>query len=439
MSTQPTPWPRAEATINPEGEAVVSVAGSTEHFNSPSVDEARQAVKDRVASYARDLGRPLLAVMQDPEGTWSLIVHGSGEVEEADDASFREYWAPSQEEANVVEKVTMPEDVRAKSTPLTVTQRIEATEPPRTRREARESFLREQKIEEPAYKGFRGALTALGIRVAPSESERHEREDIRAVSQHWAGPRTIAVVNGKGGANKTPTVAELSAVFARYGGGGVLAWDNNQTRGTLGWRTEQGPHQNTIMDLLPYTEELLGTNAQSGQLTAFIHHQTRDQYDVLRSNPLDLADSQRVLPGDVDAVHAVASKYYRIVFMDSGNDESDPTWLSMIDKADQIVVATTTAEDRAEAGRLLLEALEDRDERSAKLAHNAVTIISQAERNTPKAEVQRLVGGFEGICRAVSVIPFDPALVSGLLQFGSLAPATKRAWLAAAANVARGL
>ncbi|MFD0760440.1 AAA family ATPase [Arthrobacter ulcerisalmonis] len=85
--------------------------------------------------------------------------------------------------------------------------------------------------------------------MSPSESERAERSDVLAVSQHWPGPRTIAVVNGKGGAGKTPTTVLLAAVFARHGGAGVLTWDNNQTRGTLGWRTEQGPHEATLLDL----------------------------------------------------------------------------------------------------------------------------------------------------------------------------------------------
>lgn len=42
-------------------------------------------------------------------------------------------------------------------------------------------------------------MTRMGIRMAPSEDERAERADVQAVSQHWPGPRTIAIVNGKGG------------------------------------------------------------------------------------------------------------------------------------------------------------------------------------------------------------------------------------------------
>src|SRR5690606_29753340 len=228
---------------------------------------------------------------------------------------------------------------------------------PTTRRELRQSFLTSEQAEEPATTGLRGLLTRMGLRVGPSEAERRQRTDEQAVSQHWPGPRTIAIVNGKGGASKTPSTILLSAVFARYGGAGVLAWDNNQTRGTLGWRTEQGPHEATLLELLPQTDRLLGTAAQSADLAHYVHHQTRDRFDVLRSKPMALAHEQRVEPADVDAIHAVAAKYYRLIFIDSGNDESDPMWLRMIDHADQIVVATTTRDDHAEAGALLLEAL----------------------------------------------------------------------------------
>ncbi|MEV8182530.1 hypothetical protein [Specibacter sp. NPDC078692] len=38
-----------------------------------------------------------------------------------------------------------------------------------------------------------------------------------------------------------------------------------------------------------------------------------------------------------------------MIFIDAGNDEPDPMWLRMIDRANQIVVDTTTRNDRAEA------------------------------------------------------------------------------------------
>lgn len=305
--------------------------------------------------------------------------------------------------------------------------------------ETRASFLTHEQTDQPAGHGWRGALARLGLRMEPSESERAERADEQAVSQHWPGQRTIAVVNGKGGVGKTPTTVVLSAVFARYGGAGVLAWDNNQTRGTLGWRTEQGPHESTVLDMLPETDRLLSAGAQSADLARFVHHQGRDKFDVLRSKPMALAHEQRVSPHDVDAIHAVAAKYYRLILMDSGNDESDPMWLRMIDHADQLVLATTTRKDHAEAGALLLEALAERNEHSASLAREAVAVITRADPKATGAEMENIAAGYGSLVRQVVRIPHDPALVDGQITYEALHRASQRAWLTAAAAVANGL
>lgn len=310
---------------------------------------------------------------------------------------------------------------------------------PATRRERRESFLTHEQVEEPAQEGLRGLLTRVGIRMAPNEAERAQREDARHVSQHWPGPRTVVIVNGKGGANKTPTTICLSAVFALFGGAGVAAMDNNQTRGTLGWRTEQGPHEATFLDLLPAVDRLLGTSAQSADLAHYVHHQTRDRYDVLRSQPLILAKDQRLGADQFDALHSVLRKYYRLIFIDTGNDESDELWLRAVENADQLVVATTTQADRAEAGRLLLDTLEERDERSAALARNAVVVVSQEKKGGTLDEASKLAADDRWIAREAVAIPFDPAMQEGTLRYGALRPETRRAWLSAGAAVARGL
>ncbi|MEV7607875.1 AAA family ATPase [Microbacterium sp. NPDC089320] len=302
----------------------------------------------------------------------------------------------------------------------------------------RRSFLQEERREEPARQGARGLLNRVGFTVGPSARERAIRDDEHAVSRHWPGPRTVAVVNGKGGAGKTPATVLLSAVFAQYGGAGVLAWDNNQTRGTLGWRTETGAHDRTLLELLPQTQRLLGAQGQSADLAHFVHHQPQEKYDVLRSKPVRLAHENRLRPTDVDSIHAIAAKFYRLIIIDSGNDESDPMWLRMIDLADQIVVATTTRDDHAEAGALLLEALEDRDERSARLARESVVVVSQADPKASPAEVADVIEGYRPLAREVVGIPFDREMVDGHLRLRALATPTQRSWLSAAAAVARG-
>lgn len=312
---------------------------------------------------------------------------------------------------------------------------------PATRREARRraSFLDTHAPTPPAARGLRGVLAGLGLKLGPSQAELEERHDTSVVSRHWPGPRTISVVNGKGGANKTPTTVMLAAVFARNGGGPVLAWDNNETRGTLGWRTEQGPHDSTVMDLLPQTGELLSPSAQSALLARFVHHQIEDKFDVLRSKPDVLASEQKITAADFDALHEVASKYFRLNIIDSGNDESAERWLRMIDHTDQLVIATTTMEEHAEAGALLLEALQARGGHYAMLAEQSVVIVSQADRNGGTAQADAVAAGFGPLARAAVTIPYDPALRKGQIRWSGLHPRTRRAWLAAAAAVAEGL
>ncbi|WP_295125004.1 AAA family ATPase [uncultured Leifsonia sp.] len=439
-TTEAAAWPRATATLNEDGTAQVSIGGTATEIAAGDVDEARAQVVAIVAARAEQLGRPLHVLTRDPAGEWPLIIHPDQTVTEDDSREARPQ-APEPAAEPVTQQAEADQPDAAVAGPgswVTAAAAAPAAALP-TRRAMRQSFLVREQIEEPATTGWRGLVTRAGIRMSPSEEERAERADVLAVSQHWPGPRTIAIVNGKGGAGKTPSTVLLSGVFARYGGAGVLAWDNNQTRGTLGWRTEQGPHESTLLELLPQVDRLLSTSAQSADLAHYVHHQTRDRFDVLRSKPMALAQEQRIEPEDVDAIHAVASKYYRLIFIDSGNDESDPMWRRMIDHADQLVVATTTRDDHAEAGALLLEALADRDERSARLADNAVVVVTQADPKATAADMQRVAAGYRDITREAVTIPFDQAMVDGVLHYGALRPSTQRAWLAAAAAVARGL
>lgn len=478
MTTDVPAFPRIEARTFDNGAGEVTINGTSHPIETTTIDDARAAILALSAETAQKVSRPVRVTTTGPEGEWPLIVHPDGRVEADDSLPAKPAPAAPVEETIIVAK---PETEPAAVAPLAAGSapgnawvrespaepatayptRRESRQAPAepapvpaapqpvaaqaaapeagTRREARQSFLTQEQTEEPATQGWRGTLTRVGLRMNPSETERAERADVNAVSQHWPGPRTIAVVNGKGGAGKTPTTVLLAAVFARYGGAGVLTWDNNQTRGTLGWRTEQGPHEATLLDLLPQVDRLLSTGAQSADLAHYVHHQTRDRFDVLRSKPMALAHEQRVEPSDVDAIHAVAAKYYRLIFIDSGNDESDPMWLRMIDRTDQLVVATTTRDDHAEAGALLLEALAERDERSAALARSAVVVVNQADPKSTAPDLARVAEGYRSLARDAVTVPHDPAMVDGVLRYGSLRPSTQRAWLAAGAAVARGL
>lgn len=285
----------------------------------------------------------------------------------------------------------------------------------------------------PARTGLRGAMNRVGLSLRPSRSEQDQRRDIAAVAAHWSGSRTIAVVNGKGGSMKTPTTILLSALFARHGGTGVVAFDNSPARGTLGWRTEQGPHGRTVIDLLPSIDRLLSPEAGPVEISAFTHHQD-DGFDVLRSRPELLADGHCPTDEDFTRVHGVLSWYYRLVVVDSGNDEGSPAWRAMIARADAIVVPTITRPEHAESARLLLSELAQRDAHGAELASGALVVVSQSSAAEPGPD--ELASRFQQIGHEAVAIPYDPMMAGRPLQLRSLAPGTQRAWLHAAARLA---
>lgn len=287
--------------------------------------------------------------------------------------------------------------------------------------------------------GWAGLLERLGWRkpAGPTPEQVAERADHRAIAQHWPGPRTIAVINPKGGAGKTPTSVFLSAFLARVGGAGVLAWDNNETRGTLGWRTEQGPHSAHVHDLLGAANQLLAPDARVADLARYVHHQTEDQYDVLRSDPYAIRPEDRISAEELAVVHRVASRYYRVTVMDSGNNEASPNWLAMIDRADVLVVATSTDESAAEDGRLALENLRQHSRRAAVLADHAVAIVSHGNSDDP--DPADTVARYRQLCGDAVAIPFDRAMRARHLRMDALAPHTYVAWRGAAATVAHAL
>src|SRR5699024_7197014 len=83
---------------------------------------------------------------------------------------------------------------------------------------------------------------------------------------------------------------------------------------------------------------------------------------------------------------------------------------------------------------------------NAELAKNAVVIVSEATdaargsgdaMKRSREEAARIAEGFQPLVRDVIRVPYDPALVNGVIRYDALRPETQRAWLAAAAAVAK--
>ncbi|MEO5315192.1 chromosome partitioning protein ParA [Pseudarthrobacter sp. CC12] len=478
METQALDFPKINAVLRTNGTGEVTINGTSHPIEAADEAAVLTDALRIITETAAQLGRPVRVNTTDPDGQGLIIVSPDGVVSEASPTkptpkrekdTVAATAAPSPEPAKVptapapTPNAAAAEELPAQpssAAPVTSgaaataapaqessTDPTAAAEPAARRSLKDASFLVSTPMLQPATRGWRGVLSRLGIRMDPSPDELAEREDIRIVSQHWPGPRTVAVVNRKGGANKTPTVVMLSAILARYSGAATIAWDNNESQGTLGWRTEKGAHNNSVLDLIDSSQTLLSPSAQAAEIAQFVHHQTPDKFDVLRSDENDEGDHE-VTAEEVDIAHQVLTRYYRLIVMDSGNTSRAANWRRMIHHTNQLVVPVTAIEDRAEAARLTLQTLESRGGHDAELARNAVVIVSEstdAKRSMSgdalkraKDEARRIADAFTPHVRAVVRIPYDPALVNGPIRYDALQPATQRAWLAAAAAVATG-
>ena len=480
---------RMTATIDSTGAVHLDTDGETTQENYSTVGDARRSVMATAKALAEQTNQDMQLHIEDPAGSRTFLVGADGTSRQesaapatvqvpAESVATAERAAapvespepepvPAAAEEDLAVAPAAPAPVESPTPVAAATEEDQAVAPvaatstapnpflggrPSTartaaepaaagnRRESLPSFVDRPEVDAPAQHGWRGALNQLGLSLAPSAAELSQRKDEAAVSAHWPGPRTIAVLNPKGGAGKTPTVICLSAVFARLSGGGVLAWDNNNSLGSLGWRTFDAGHESTVVDLLGRTEHFMTSEARVGDLSAYVHHQPADRYDVLRSDDRSGDQERHMVTGDeVDRLHAVAAKYYRAIVMDSGNTERGANWQAMIGHADQVVIPVKSVDDAAEGASRVLAALHAGDEHAQELARNAVVVVLCCEPGHQKTKAKELAEEFAPYARAVVTIPYDRALVEGRVRFSAMTPATRRAWLRAGAAVREGM
>ncbi|GAA2122285.1 hypothetical protein [Nocardioides bigeumensis] len=323
----------------------------------------------------------------------------------------------------------------------------EETEPRRhaeVRRHATASdFLdrRTAPVEEgPATWGWRGALTRWsGGAVQPrrSSAERAHERARAAVRQEFDGPRTIAFINPKGGAAKTTSVLAAGYTFGTVRGGGVVAWDNNETRGTLGIRAVRSSHTNTTRELIADLDRFSAADARIGDLDTFVRHQGDAHFDVLASDERpDVTGTIRAQ--DYTDVHRLLERFYRLVLVDTGNNMRAENWLAAAEAADLLVVTSTVREDTGYSGLWMLDALADAG--YPNLKYKSITVLSDPSHRVDEGLARDLVEVYGQRTRSVHRVPFDPALVTGsVVPYPRLSVETRRSWLNACAAMAGAL
>ncbi|MBG6238646.1 MinD-like ATPase involved in chromosome partitioning or flagellar assembly [Mycetocola sp. CAN_C7] len=293
----------------------------------------------------------------------------------------------------------------------------------------------------PAKMGWQRVVRRMTgglISPKPGKAERAHRHAISRVQRSMRGPRTIVVLNPKGGAHKTTATLLLAATFGIHRGGSTLAWDNNETRGTLGWRAQPSRHSNTAVDLLRDLDKFADVkSARVGYLDSYVRAQGDAQFDVLASDE-DAAASSTIDAAAFKSLHHTLSRFYRVLVIDTGNNMRASNWEAAVDAADQLVVVTTVNEETAASAAWLLDGLRQKGHQDK--VSKAVTILSSPGDTVQPELTQRLHAHFAALTRVVLEVPYDPGFQSGgPLNVDVLMPQTREAWLQVTAAVADGL
>ncbi|MFB7891909.1 MinD/ParA family protein [Microbacterium sp. NPDC056044] len=437
--------------------AELHVGGDVEEIVAPDSLALRDRVVEGIRQLAASAGEPAHATLVEGSSRWPLVVHPDGTFDEAleeaemDAAALAPAAAPAPAvpgapaPAAPAAAPAVPAAAVPPALPVTAPTPVPAVPGPEPvsqdpARPTLQDLLdsRSDGGRLRATAGWQGAVRrATGglISPAPGRVERSRLDRERRVQRRLDAPRTIVVLNPKGGAHKTTSTLLLAATFGTLRGGATLAWDNNETRGTLGWRAQHAPHNRTAVDLLEDLDE--ASNFRGSSLAALDHYvrtQVDARFDVLASDE-DAAASSTIDAAAFDRLHALLRRYYRLMVVDTGNNMRASNWVAAVAAADQLVIVSTVREDTAASAAWLLDGL--REKGFGRKIDEAVTVLTAPSSRVDRRLESRLSQHFEQVTSAVVNAPFDPSLVDGgAIDFDALSPETRDAWLTVAATVA---
>ena len=295
-------------------------------------------------------------------------------------------------------------------------------------------------LKEPPSRGMPGVLYKVSgglIRLKPTKEERTYRECVIDIRRSIAGLRQITFTNPKGGSGKTTAALLTSMTLGQLRGGYVLAWDNNETQGTLGVRARRHDHSNTVRDLIADLPAFSGPVAgRVGDLAKYVRSQGDAMFDILASDEQAEA-GEMMTAAAFQAVREVVGRFYKLILVDTGNNVRAANWAAAIDSTDQLVVTASVRWESAYSASRMLDYLEQSGR--SDLVSNAVTVLTMPA-SMKGLNLSQVETHFSVRTREVLHVPFDPQLDNGdEIPFEKLNPATRRAWLQIAAAIVRGL
>jgi MinD-like ATPase involved in chromosome partitioning or flagellar assembly len=288
---------------------------------------------------------------------------------------------------------------------------------------------------DPATWGWRGRAwrwTGGLIKPKPGSDETRHRQAELAVQQHLGGSRLVMVANPKGGSMVSTTALMLAHTFASLRGGSVVAWDNNESHGTLGQRAEVTSPATHVWHLLNAFDRLVGPAGTAGDISHYLRSQP-SRAEVLASDT-DPRRLDQISNTECGRIEVLLTRHFRLTVMDTGNNMRASNWRWAAGCAHQLVVPIRLDPDVAQTAAWMLDGLAPR---RPDLVAGAVVLLGPSATPPPAALRERMVAYFAGRCSSVVEVPFDPQLAGGRpIVYARINRSSFRAWVTAAAAVA---
>ncbi|MDQ4503401.1 ParA family protein [Sinomonas sp. ASV322] len=460
------------ARLSANGEAQITGSnGRTWNTSYADLEAARQSVQETAAATAAAIDSPVQLVISDPAGEQRMLVFASGEAEvdgahaaaaaePAPMAAPAHVGTPAQaarpggaaaEPARPAAPPSSFAPAEGEARPGSAHAAFDGAEPPlRRRRPTAADFAasRPSASQSPAQEGWQGAVNGLSggaLRLSPGAHEVERREWRASAQRGLAGHKTVVFVNLKGGASKTTSCYLAAATLGRVRGGNVLAWDNNENKGTLGDRAMAASHDHTAIDLLANVERF-ASPSNAHELVNYVRPQGENKFHVLASQ--NQAGDKEVIDGAAFVqLHSVLRQFYHLALVDTGNASTAGTWQAAVEIADEIVLVAMNKEDSSKTLAATVDTLVEMGF-ADKLARGVLLVtqppVPSKNRKTRVAaneeRLNRIREHFGHYVRQIVIAPYDEALDDGAdIIFENLSPSTQEAYLEATAAIVDGL
>ena len=241
------------------------------------------------------------------------------------------------------------------------------------------------------------------------------------------GSKTVTVVGGKGGSNKTTTAAALGHYFSLVVRMLTVCVDFNPNLATLVYRFTADP--NPDVGSLVALAKVLDEVRYPTELDAFLQP-AAGRVHLLHNVFEDASAAGGLGRAQLDAVRSRLSQLAQLVVIDTGNSITDQFFTAAMAGADHVVFGLEGDDDALRTARKGYEELVKLG--YARQLSTATVVIGVRYSDLDPASLAWAHRWWNTKCGAAFVVPYDPALAGGgVIDWAALAPETELAFLQA--------